>query len=378
MIPYLLSARLLAPLTVQKARQTFTPQSLEHLPGSTLRGALAGMYLRAAGDAQDDAFQALFGTDGPAFPDLLPSFQPDTPVECLPLTAISCKRAPGFKAQDGHGVRDTLTLLAFDRLRDGYDHRFWPCPLCGNDCKPFTGVWNNRLDSAAMVRPTLVVQRHTGIDRATGTVAESIFYAPQAMREARAPGEPQYLVGSIFLDSRQMEALSGFIEGRTFFAGADRARGLGELEFTLLPLPPLEVDAARWSQDWTRLYAKTVGEAPPAGIYFSVKLASPAILVDRFLRPTAALELDFPEVTPVGRSLKQTLVHGWQSAWGLPKPDDPAMERGGIYLYRYDGKDVAGLNAFLTQLSTTGVGLRRGEGLGRVRVCEGLHVREDL
>lgn len=378
MNPYLLSARLLAPLMVQKSRQTYTPQTVEYLPGSSLRGALAGMYLRAVGGANDVPFTVLFGANAPAFPDLLPTPQADMLSECLPLTAISCKRFPGFKSENGHGVRDSLTMLAFSRTNNAANLKFWRCPKCDNDSKPFTGVWNNQPDSAAMVRATLVLQRHTGIDRATGTVADGVFYAPQIMRESRIPGEPQYLAGRTFLNQEQHEAFSALIRERTVFAGADRARGLGELELTLTPMQIPEVDVAQWSDAWKRLHVQTVGQGPAPGVYYSLKLASPSVLADRFLRPTADLSLDFPHVELVGKSVKQTLVRGWQSAWGLPKPDDPALERGGVYLYRYGGDDVQGLNAFLAKLITTGVGLRCQEGLGEIRVCEALHVREDI
>lgn len=386
MTAYLLSARLLAPLQIQKTRRTHAPMTLEHLPGSTLRGALAGMYLRGVGAADEPDFRLLFGPTGPAFPDLLPTTGPDVLPECLPVTAISCKRFPGFLAGSGagggHGVRDSLVMLAASRMRreedDDADPAFWRCPRCGNDAKPFGGVWNNQLRCPEAVRPTVVLHRHTGIDRTTGTVADGVFYAPQVLREAGKPGHPQYLAGRVVLTPDQYAALAGLIRERTVFAGGDRVRGLGELALELAGLPPGEVDAAQWSAAWTERYRKVVGAAPPRGTYFSIRLASAAVLVDHFLRPTADLELNIPGVELVGRSVQRAVIRGWQAAWGLPKTDDPALERGSVFLYRFNGEDVEGLNAALTRLMTTGVGLRRQEGLGEVRVCEPVHVQEEI
>lgn len=386
MTPYLFSTRLLAPLLVQKTRRTHAPETLEYLPGSTLRGALAGMYLRGVGAADDPDFRLLFGPGGPAFPDLLPTTGPDVLSESLPLTTISCKRFPGFLPKNGqgggHGVRDSLVVLAANRMQraegENVDPKFWRCPRCGNDAKPFGGVWNNHPHHPETVRPTMVLHRHTGIDRTTGTVADGVFYAPQVLREAGKPGHPQYLTGRVFLNPEQHAALTGLIRERTVFAGGDRARGLGELSLELSELPPCEVDAAAWSAAWSERYLKVVGEAPPAGTYFSIRLASPAVLVDRFLRPAANLDLHLPGVELVGRNVQRTVIRGWQAAWGLPKADDPALERGSVFLYRSNGEDVAGLNRALTRLNIAGVGLRRQEGLGDVRVCEPVHVQEEI
>lgn len=376
---YLISAKMLAPLLVQQHRQTHTPKTLEYLPGSSLRGALAGAYLRIGGNPKGSIFMDLFGLNGPLYPDLLPASKPEILSECLPLTAISCKRYPGFKLQNNaHGVRDSLTMLAYNRWSDQENSKFWQCPDCNNDCTLFNGFWNNQLQNPIKEQPSLILKRHTGIDRCTGTVAASIFYSPQIMREDISIGQTQYLTGRIFLSNSQKEALQELISNQTIFAGADRARGFGELQIELQEMKRPKIDLSSWSKAWKQKYVEDTGEEPWPGEYFSLKLASNSILVDDFLRPTANLDLDFTGLECVGKSVKQTLVRGWQASWGLPKPDDPAIQRGSVYLFRYTKDELKSLEQYLNELSQKGVGLRKTEGLGAVRICEPIHVQEEL
>ena len=98
------------------------------------------------------------------------------------------------------------------------------------------------------------------------------------------------------------------------------------------------------------------------------------ILVDNFLRPSAQISLPFPGVEPVLRIAKAQTIRGWQSAWGLPKPDDEGLAMGSVYLFRFSGTGVDNpddLKNFLAGVSTGGIGLRREEGFGQVSVVKG-------
>lgn len=385
---YRLTARLLSPLIVQQERQSNAPASLDHLPGSTLRGALAAAYLRHGGGPDDDAFQRLFVERPVCFPDLLPSHTAGEASRVLPLTAVSCKRRPGFLRQGGHGVKDRLAAAA--AARDGAtgpSSLFWECNentdgrRCGSEIKPFTGFWNGDAASARLNRTSTLFQRHTGIDRQTGTVAQGVFYTTRAVADFHRPRDadeylPQYMTGDLFLDDDQKTHLEALIKEAQVFAGADRSRGFGELEMTLHPLEKPEIGLTRWSGGFEERLREQGKEPLEPGSWFSVNLESPAILVDGFLRPSAEMSLPFPDVQPVLKIAKSHLVRGWQSSWGLPKPDDLAVAAGSVYLFRYLGEDLEGLQTSLEGLQWEGIGLRREEGFGRVSICEPLHIQE--
>ncbi|MFZ5570170.1 MAG: RAMP superfamily CRISPR-associated protein [Thermodesulfobacteriota bacterium] len=376
---YCLSAELMACLMIQENRQTSAPSGLPYLPGSSLRGSVAAHYLRTAGTPQDAIFREMFINQPIFFPDMLPAMRPDTISYSLPATACSCKRTPGFKTKNGHGVGDVLADLA----AADFDGRpiSNTCDICQQDMKPFHGFWNGDPIAPEKTEPTLVYQRHTGIDRHTGTVAPSIFYITQGIADNRIGDDlvhyPQYLTAGVFLDGNQLTFLNNQFS-TSIFAGADRTRGMGEMRIELNPATPFDFDLQDWNHSFRKKLSRLTQREIPAGLYFSIGLASHAIFVDSYLRPSCEFTIGYPEVSVVTRMIRKQTIRGWQSSWRLPKPEDIAVAMGGVYLFRYEGKDIKGLKTFLENLAINGIGLRRPEGFGRIQVCNPLHIQEDI
>jgi CRISPR-associated protein Csx10 len=378
---YLFGTTLMAPLMVQENRQTNTPRGLSYLPGSTLRGAMAGHYLRTGGQPDDAAFKMIFLDSPVHFPDLLPSVQPNQEASPLPMTACSCKRSPGFKTEAGHGVGDSLAALMATQIAGEPMSAAFTCQSCRQDLKPRQGFWNGDAMHPRTCRPVMEDQRHTGIDRLTDTVAPSIFYTTQAMASSRMGADlehqPQHLTGGVHLNPRQYEMICAMVTD-TIFAGADRTRGMGELSATLTPASPPVFDLEAWDGHFRRKVARLTANPLLPGLYFSLDLIGHAIMVDRFLRATADLELDFPGIEPVLHTIRRHRVLGWQASWKLPKPEDVAAAMGGVFLYRYMGDDARGISDYLENLMRHGIGLRRAEGFGRLRVCDPIHIQEEM
>lgn len=386
-------AKLLSPLMVQENRQSNAPEGLSYVPGSTLRGAIAAQYLRQGGQSTDAAFRMLFLEDPVYFPDLFPCNSPEQCPEPLPLTAYSCKRSPGFLGDNGHGVEDSLALLCAQNYEGSPLTKAIGCRKCGQDMKPFQGFWNAEVAHPQLCQPTMVYQRHTGIDRQTDTIASSIFYVTQGISDSRKkpdradfsqrlegqdPTEsPQYLGGGIFLKDSQLEALQPCLQ-ETIFAGADRTRGMGEMKLTLKESSPPKFNLEEWNRSFSKKVRELLNDSNklPRGLYFSIGLLGHAILVDRFLRPTPELVLEHPSTELVLRIIREHIVRGWHSSRGLPKNDDTAVAMGGVYLFRYGGDDSEKLSNYLNQLVVQGVGLKKAEGFGRVTVCNPVHVTQ--
>lgn len=375
---YHLNARLLAPMMVQENRQSNAPSGLPYLPGSSLRGAAAGLYLRNGGSAEDAAFRAIFLDNPVCFPDLLPSHSPGQVSRPLPMTAASCKRSPGFVTDKGHGVSDSLAAFMAAELEGGPITGAFICTACTQDAKPFQGFWNGDLTGPQKNDPVLVYHRHTGIDRHTGTVASSIFYITQGIAENWKGSDdqyyPQYLSSGLFLSEDQFKILSDWLK-ETLFAGADRTRGMGEMAISLVEAQSPTFDLNAWNGSFQNKLSKLTSKAPP-GVYFSVGFASHAIMVDALLRPSLEIMLDFPDIVMDTRMIRQHTVRGWQASWQLPKPEDVTIGMGSVCLFRYTGNDFQGLNTYLNQLMVHGIGLRRSEGFGRIHVCDPFHIQE--
>ena len=382
---YHITAELKAPLMIQQNRQAYASSTLDYIPGSSLRGAIAAAYLRSGGDAEADDFQNMFIRNPVFFPDLLPMAGSEGVSRVLPVTAVSCKRKSGFRRTDGkkHGVRDVLAVTAASRLhREPADKTYWVCPNCEEDMKPFSGYWNGDVTAPRKADPALISHRHTGIDRATGTVAPSIFYMTQALADFHKPSDgkefqAQCLSGGVFLDEDQFKTLQQILE-IPIFVGADRTRGLGEISIKPVETDPPEFDVQTWHAAFTKKLSLWTDAVPP-GTFFSITLESHTILADQFLRPASEIEaLENPDIEPVMKIIKPVTIRGWHSAWGLAKPDEQGISAGSVYLFRYTGDDSKALTERLNLLSAGGIGFRREEGFGRVCICDQLHVAEDI
>ena len=225
----------------------------DFVPGSAWRGALADAVLRHFGAKAPGAaaagrwpdFEAAFGP-GVRFGFLYPV--PDRAWDPfpLPLTARSCKAAPGFGPLDddggstgGHGLRDTL-LPRLRRFAGVGGRGTWSC-RCGERLDRRRGLAARKYLPEAdrfayrevKVRRRLMVR--VGLDRRTETAAEGVLYA----LDAAVPG-PQgilWFTGGWWGDRDRLEALRGLLraacppadEGWALRLGTGRARGLGRL-----------------------------------------------------------------------------------------------------------------------------------------------------
>lgn len=364
-----------SPIIINEDRQSSNAVSLDYIPGSTLRGALAAAYLRN-GSASDQAFKSLFLSNF-AIPNLFPASSAEDTPQVIPASVYSCKRHPGFIKSGGavreavHGVHDMLALQAASRLSDKMAASTqWECS-CRQELKPFSGLWNGNLDSPAIFKASKSYNRFTGIDRLTRTVAQSIFYTSQSIDDfqcSESVDQPQYFSGTTRISKEGLKILQE-LSTEPLFVGADRTRGFGELELSIQDYESSKPDYV----EWNRAFRVKLGEQAGDGFYFSVMLESHAILVDRFLRAVADLDLCIPDCKQVMRITKGVAIRGWNAAWGLPKQDDTGIRMGSIFLFRYTGNQIETLVEQLEQIRIEGIGLRREEGFGMVQIDNKLH-----
>ena len=389
---YAISATLKSPVIIQQNRQSDTSLSLDFIPGSTLRGALAAQYIREGGTPDETEFKSLFLNNPVRFTDLLPTNCAGMKSRPLPLSAVSCKRKPGFlkEGDEGkkinttaHGVEDILcrrfaNYLKPETISDN------TCRICGNDLKCISGFWSENLEVPQLHKPTMIMHRHTGIDRSTGTASDKIFFITQSIADHRmdeGSGEfkPQEFYGTLYLTAEQLDPLKKLIESN-LFVGANRTSGSGEVKLSLTEANEDQdsFDILKWDTDFKRKVKAFASIDPPEGIYFSVMMNSHAILTDRFLRPSFDLDLPFDGVAPVLKMVKSQKIRGWQSSWGLPKPDDIGIVTGSVFLFKYEGDDLDGLNKFLSDVVKSGIGFRQEEGFGQVSICNQLHTAQEV
>lgn len=215
-------------------------RTLDHIPGSTLRGAVAQALLDAG--VSDDAaeFKAAFlqHETGASFGPLLPRPEgSELPVVPMPQSALRCKVGSATEAPEDHPLRDTLLagILASWLQRDDRQPRVnLRCEVCaargGGRMERAAGYLLGWGEQAAAYTPPTRVMTRTALDRATGGVLHGNLYSQEELLPgapgARDAGRAWELTGAV---TGLPGALVSQIQraGGRAHLGRGRGRGLG-------------------------------------------------------------------------------------------------------------------------------------------------------
>ena len=334
-------------------------QTLRHIPGSALRGMLAGAYLK--GKKADAEFNRLFSEGGLRFGNLTPKG-----AAVLPRSAYTCKRFPGFVndpylpgGQLPHGVLDLL----FEPLAPG-DRA---CPKCGHSLEaldaPFYRPEGGKLHSVDI---DTITHMRTAIN-ARGGAREGNLYTREEIAAGTnfhgylhsQDGEAQALLKALKLE---------FGNDLTVYTGLRRS-GKAKVRFGSSSSEPDLPLSYTWS-------GKT-------GRWAALTLASDGILVDHLLRPVVWLDsgrlkayLGLPageEVEVVQSFVARRQAIGWSGVGKLYRPDDLALAAGSTFLLHFPQGETQGIKTWQGNLQANGIGLRRAEGFGQVTFTDPLH-----
>lgn len=389
MVELSLTLQALSPLALHsnRANVQFTP-TLDYIPGSTLRGTLADRYLQGdATRAQDADFHALFLEDQVLYPDLLPGHNAGEPWRLTPLTVWACKR---YGAEHADSTTDMLLRLELADVLRVAGRANWrapqedleKCPICGSTRDRLGAAYATALDPAFQTeKANLRLLTGTAVDRATGAVASGLLFSQEVIDKGN-----YYFTGRLRLADAEASRLEKLLielapKGTHLHLGHGRSRGLGHVKVldwqTVSPAMPALAD--RWqqfNQTVRKLWAH-YGASDLPGPAFSLTLASHLALRDSGRQPVLdqiePAHLGLPWARWGWRATNAVAIPGWNAAWGLPKADTWALRRGSALLGYIEPGDEAATLARLTELEAHGIGDRRAEGLGRLRVCDEFH-----
>jgi CRISPR-associated protein Csx10 len=390
----------LAPLLVSERRPDgqFRPSS-SYIPGAVWRGALAQQFINEGRESSDD-FRALFvDADAPLFRNAFPAldvagngaeqYEGSRP---LPATAYSCKAEGGFER---HGVYDSL----LDRLCcEEFDVPVPYQPRCnheeharhddaGTRVEAFSGF---HVNSKKSVSPPTHLTTRVAINRRRKVAEPNLLYSPLVISETDGEKNPTVFCASLVVGPNKRAMANRALEGLEYI-GSGSSRGFGHVKVVPDDLPEDGLDKrvsdfnARARERW-RLWKQVEPRreplhTPDTGTFFTVLLLADAILRPDGWTPSARLTPDI-----LGEELQDaTLLRcyataeyrgGWNTAWGLPKDTELVARMGSAYVYHTPRKaDDQSLLQALGDLETKGVGERRVEGFGHVRVCDEFHLR---
>jgi CRISPR-associated protein Csx10 len=259
----------------------------------------------------------------------------------------------------------------------------------------------------------------TAVARERGAVADRLLYAlevitPQIERdELGINGRPLQAEatfhGTMWVVSAEAERWCEWLADVHHLGGA-RSRGLGRVEVTatvhqngVAVALERQIQQTLWQlHDGTSRPATTHPpdmtltdriltfnrEAYDLGVndafwYFTVDLES-AMILGGVRGPRFRLEpgdLGLPaQVALVRGWARYGEAGGWSTAWGLPKPVAPALVAGSTFLFKAPRQDEALIQQILERcvfLERKGIGQRRDEGYGWVKICTPFHLKKE-
>lgn len=360
--------RLDEPLIIsEKAEAGNEFASISYIPGPALRGAFAGRIaaahdLEAYDEPAYEAFADLFYRGGAAFSPLYPAHKSGDalwPAIPSPADLLSCELFPGFVSTGGHGA-ESHALRSEPRSL---------CPVCQPAHETKMEPWRKYLT----LNPTgpyafdvdRMTEMHLRVDPTTARAAEGDLFSYEALQ----PG--QYFAGEVQCRDaaawQMLQALTGLEPGRVTQMRIGRAtrRGYGCVSLYL------EVRGEDEPYLWCPQPIEdrvTDVESP-----LLLTLLSDTIVTDRrgrfqtgfyraWLKEALGMAVDVQRSFAAART-----VDGFHAYLGLPRWRDVALQAGSAAALRVPrGVSLADLRQELARIEREGIGLRRGEGFGRV------------
>jgi CRISPR-associated protein Csx10 len=435
MLYFSLNLETISPLAIRSDHAPTRAESANYISGTALAGSLAAVY-RLYYQQNSDLFEQLFLSGQVYYPDLYPATfgsiemqrAINAPVYALPKTAQSCKRFSGFvplddedvEKDDRHGVRDTLLdwaafelgnsawkrgeksepVDAADLLAPLLTHKI--CEYNGTCEKPmdhFDGYYRrseNGKFAKAEVEKRKRLQTHTGINRDTGTVQEGILYNRSVFQEHTL------FWGLLKIPEHLAEPLHTFIEevglSGLLRVGTGRTRGMGRVNLSIEPLETAKSNIGTFKENLETFNDKLKQVAKDwfpeskynftlAPFYFALTLHSPVILRDSLLRYARTLDakilanlLDSTIPNDTFKLVYQVAstkrVTGWNELWGTPRTNEFAIDTGSVFLFSSAVEMNEQLCEALFKLEEDGIGERKAEGFGLVRISDPFHLED--
>jgi len=329
--------------------------SLDYLPGSALRGAIIGKYLRVNNLTQLDAGNAdvrrLFfdGTTRYLNGYLLDRLGKRT----LP-TPLSWQHEKG----------DEVDIFDFAIETADEDDRQWQG--VGNPFCSF-GEFNGGVQKVRLVKPDRRISVHTARTRRFGRAmpAEKIDSSKGDLQGAvyryDALEAGQTFEAIILCDDRDAAVLTSLLAGEATLGGS-RTGGYGRVR--------LEVNKDEAAENWRETRGTFSADVDGKLI---ITLLSDALLRDRngqFVVEPCAVTHVLSQRLGVPLTLQRAFLRGepiggFNRKWGLPLPQALAIKMGSVFVYDAPASDVS---SKLRELEALGIGERRAEGFGRVAV----------
>ncbi|MCL5808192.1 MAG: hypothetical protein M1418_06555 [Deltaproteobacteria bacterium] len=360
MTTYKLTIRLQEPTTFGAQRMIGNQApSFDYIPATALRGALAGALAREGRSAR---LAPLFGGVSPRWSPAWPIGENGNElVVPMPLSYLHAKGDDGFE-----GILGVVNVLRTERPADAATYRElfgatspsdvpahlqWVCMAPGW-LKCTISRKGEEIFSPGITMPKVGNAMFHGSDYLIGTARDSWLFSREAVAEFQT--FVAYVVDEGDVIQKE-DQLTEIYLGKRITAG----NGAAVLAWEATPqdLPPWATQASP-ETDEAAVQVMTPAIVPAAQGGFLAGLDERAW--------SAILDA---EVAVIKAQSAAESIHGWISAWDLPRERYAAVAAGSCYLLRLkDATRKTTFNTSLTRLAVKGVGIRTGEGFGWIAV----------
>ena len=365
--------------------------SLGYVPGGAIYGALGAQGFDAA------RFRALRCHNAyPIFPGCEKEHVPGDPwSRPLPMSALQPK------GEEHAPIHDSLVARVCWEIQQPAALIYTPTDDQGRAWEVVKHAFYTLRDGDDKPEIRSAVQRvltRVAIDRRRGTAAQGLLYAPLVLNEVMYRKEqgqddipyPATFRGTVWVPDDYPNP-SATLKGIDAL-GARQTSGLGavsviatkrDAESAATVRARVEQLTERFKQQ-ARVYRDLGGTKwMVRGHVFTVNLLADAILREQGWLPTqelsaAALKEQTGIEAPLLRAFTGTaVVGGWHATWRQPKPTALATTMGSVFVFHApDGLSNSDFEK-LADLQTNGIGERRPEGFGQVRICDEFHLLKE-
>lgn len=343
--------------------------SYSYIPGSTLRGAFIGQYLRQhplsdADIVTDKTIRRLFFDGTTRFLNAYPA--DDEQIDTERKRSLPVPRC-WFKDKGANFPPEQIRNLSYSELdsedEETEDDTFKPevidgfCTVLGNSA---TLYHDQRR------RINIHTTRHRRAGRATKESGDIFRY------EAIDAG--QTFRGVILCDCDQdIEYFQPILEQGNYKIGGSQSAGYGQVKIHTVESHPTEVSEVWNSNTWSEVYLSLEDRLyKRESTCLVITLLSDALIRDQWGQynvedPSEQLQTQLGEIELKLEKafLSRTYVGGFNRKWGLPLPQVSAIAVGSTFIYRCESAPSL---QQLQNLEARGIGDRRVDGFGRVVV----------
>lgn len=366
---YGLNAEVIDDICIVKSQSASNQyETLDYIPGRIIWGAMAGLVGINPGEKPPPEFMEVFYSDRVIFSNLYPSATKNVYIRTypVPLSARTKKSLKGFKGDEclssrdgwGGGICDWL----IDNVPGDVEYEEWvKHPYF------YFGAPNYKT-----IEPAFRYSIHHERDNIKGTTKEGrLFTRINLARGNRFVGYLKILDGLSDNAQKLVDNLRNRIKAYPeLYIGRKPGRirlEIGESHDYYNEIS-IEVSSDRTITFTITCYSDTI--ITEDGNYFRYLSYIPAKMVEKELGnviQNCELKRWFSSTTP---------IYGWHGVYRRPAEVDIAIRRGSAFLYEAslkDGVDKNGLKEAFHAFQMRGIGLRRVEGFGEIRVNDPFH-----